>query len=178
VSVGPFADRGTHDVKANKDGAIRSNRLRVCVTDGADGACGTTVPGQPAPAAPVARDTTPPAATITAVREQQRFARGKGPRTLSGTVAADPSGVAQVKLGLSWSRNGHCRIYSPTKERFRGARCGHRTYFKVSDGADFSYLLPERLGPGRYVLDVIAVDKAGNREPLARGRNRMVFFVR
>jgi hypothetical protein len=176
VTVGPFSDRGTHDFKATKSGAIRSNRLRVCVTDGADGACGTSVPGQPS--TPAGPDTSAPVARLTRITEQQRFARGKGPRTLSGTVAADPSGIAQVKLGLSWSRDGHCRIYSPTKERFRGAHCGRRTYFKVSESADFSYLLPQRLGPGRYVLDVIAIDKAGNRQALARGVNRLVFFVR
>jgi hypothetical protein len=41
-----------------------------------------------------------------------------------------------------------------------------------------SYLLPHRLGRGRYVLDVIATDGAGNREALARGTSRVVFFVR
>jgi hypothetical protein len=177
VTVGPFAERGDHDVKAAKDGAIRSNRLRVCVTDGADGACGTSTPGRPAPPA-AEPDTAAPAAKIATLREKQRFARGKGPRTLSGTVADSGSGIAQVKLGLSWSRDGHCRVYSPTKERFRGAKCGRHTYFKVGDEADFSYLLPERLGPGRYVLDVVGIDRAGNRTPLARGVNRMVFFVR
>lgn len=177
VTVGPFSDRGTHDVKATKDGAIRSNRVRVCVTDGADGACGTSAPGQPAPPA-AGPDTAAPAAKISAIREQQRFARGKAPRTLAGTVADTGTGIAKVKLGLSWSRDGHCRIYSPSKERFRGAKCGRRTYFTVGEDADFSYLLPKRLGPGRYVLDVVAIDKAGNRTPLARGVNRMVFFVR
>jgi hypothetical protein len=44
--------------------------------------------------------------------------------------------------------------------------------------ASVSYLLPHRLRRGRYVLDVIAVDGAGNREPLARGTSRVVFFVR
>ena len=50
--------------------------------------------------------------------------------------------------------------------------------FSIGDRADWSYLLPKRLGKGRYVLDVIAVDKLGNRDALARGRNRVVFFVR
>ena len=40
VTVGPYDARGDHDLKATKPGAIRSNRVRVCVTDGADGACG------------------------------------------------------------------------------------------------------------------------------------------
>ena len=39
---------------------------------------------------------------------------------------------------------------------------------------------PDAVDPDqiRYVLDVIAVDKFGNRDTLARGRNRVVFFVR
>ena len=53
-----------------------------------------------------------------------------------------------------------------------------RAYFRIGDRQDWSYLLPRRLGPGRYVLDAVAIDKAGNREALARGRNRVVFFVR
>ena len=63
-------------------------------------------------------------------------------------------------------------------QRFRNSRCGRRVNFKIGDRADWSYLLPKRLGKGRYVLDAIAVDKAGNRDTLARGRNRVVFFVR
>jgi hypothetical protein len=34
------------------------------------------------------------------------------------------------------------------------------------------------LTSGRYVLDVIAIDGAGNRDELARGRSRIVFTVR
>ena len=81
-------------------------------------------------------------------------------------------------MSLTWSRGGKCRSYSPTTERFRAARCGKRTYFKVGDSERWSYLLPKRLGKGRYVLDVIAVDRAGSRDQLARGRSRVVFFVR
>ena len=45
ATVGPFTQRGDQDLKASKDGAVRSNRLRVCVSDGRDGFCSTTVPG-------------------------------------------------------------------------------------------------------------------------------------
>jgi hypothetical protein len=162
-----LAQPGDVVVKATKAPDAPSAGEHVTVTD-----------APPAPPAPPARDDTAPVARIAAVREQQHFARGKGPRTLAGTVADTGSGIAQVKLGLSWSRDGHCRIYSPTKERFRGAKCGRRTYFKVGDATDWSYLLPERLKRGRYVLDAVAIDKAGNRTPLARGTSRVVFFVR
>jgi hypothetical protein len=63
-------------------------------------------------------------------------------------------------------------------ERFRRTRCGTGAYFAIGDRADWSYLLPERLTRGRYVLDAIAIDGAGNRTPLARGATRVVFTVR
>jgi hypothetical protein len=177
--VGPLDQRGDNDLKATKSGTIRSNRLRVCVTDGADGSCGTSVPGQPAtPAAPVAKDTSAPVARIRGIRSGQRFKRKRAPRTLRGTVSPDPSGLRAVKLSLTRSSGGRCQLYSPSQERFRNSRCGGRVNFKIGDRQDWSYLLPKRLGKGRYVLDAIAVDKLGNRDTLARGRNRVVFFVR
>jgi hypothetical protein len=176
ATVGPFSERGDHDLKATKPGAIRSNRLRVCVTDGADGACGTTVPTPPA--TPAGPDTTAPAAKILGIRNGKHYKRKKAPRNLHGAVSPDPSGLRAVKLSLTRSRGGRCQLYSPTKERFRHSRCGKRVNFKIGDRQDWSYLLPKRLGKGRYVLDAIAVDKAGNRDKLARGRNRVVFFVR
>jgi len=175
--VGPLVQRGNNDHKATKIGTIRSNRVRVCVTDGADGACGTTAPGAAAPPVAVA-DTAAPVARISGIREGQRFKRKRAPRTLRGSVSPDPSGLRAVKLSLTRSSRGRCQLYSPTRERFRGSRCGRRVNFSIGDRQDWSYLLPGRLGKGRYVLDVIAVDKAGNRDRLARGRNRVVFFVR
>ena len=75
VAVGPFAERGGHDLKATKAGAIRSNRLRVCVTDGADGALRDHRAGRAGPGAAGRHDPGPPAGRISAIREQQRFAR-------------------------------------------------------------------------------------------------------
>jgi hypothetical protein len=128
---------------------------------------------------PVVADTSAPVGRIRGIREKQRFSRRRAPRVLRGSVSADPAGLRAVKLSLTRSRRGgRCSIYSPSRERFRRARCGRRVNFKIGDRQDWSYLLPRRLGPGRYVLDVIAVDKLGNRDRLARGRSRVVFFVR
>ena len=41
-----------------------------------------------------------------------------------------------------------------------------------------SYLLPKRLGPGRYVLDVSALDAAGDRTAPGLGGSRLTFHVR
>ena len=138
-----------------------------------------SAPGQPVtPAAPVVRDTAAPVARIAGIRSGQRFKRKRAPRTLRGMVTPDPSGLRAVTLSLTRSSGGRCQLYSPTQERFRPSRCGRRVNFSIGDRESWSYLLPKRLGKGRYVLDAIAVDKLGNRDRLARGRNRVVFFVR
>jgi hypothetical protein len=65
-------------------------------------------------------------------------------------------------------------------ERFRAMGCGaaHGVYFSVGSQASFSYLLPETLAPGRYVLDIEATDTAGEHTTLARGTSRIVFYVK
>jgi hypothetical protein len=178
VVVGPFSDRGDHDLKATKDGAIRSNRVRVCVTTGADGACGTSVavtPGAQNPAVVAAPDKTAPRGKLTGFKDHQVFT--SGPRDLRGSFT-DTSGVKVVKLRLTKRVGKKCWYFSGKQERFRGARCGRGSYFAIGDRADWSYLLPAELGPGRYVLDAVAIDGAGNRTPLQRGSTRVVFSVR
>jgi hypothetical protein len=177
VTVGPLTTRGENDFKASADKAIRSNRVRVCVTDGADGACGTTTPtapGTPAPL-PAAPDRAAPKATLSGLRDQQTLTRG--PRELRGSFA-DASGVKTVKLRLTKRLGKKCWYFSGRMEKFRGTRCGRGPYFAIDAKADWSYLLPAALGKGRYVLDAIAIDGAGNRTPLARGTTRVVFTVR
>jgi hypothetical protein len=177
VIVGPYAERGDHALKATRDGAIRSNAHHVCVTDGSDGACGTS---QPAPAAtsPAGPDGTAPEGRIVGIPEQARFSTKSAPRELKGSVKADPSGLRWVQLRLTRRSHGRCWYFSGSRERFRSTRCGRSFAFRIGDKTDWSYLLPARLKPGRYVLDALAVDRANNHERLARGRNRIVFFVR
>jgi hypothetical protein len=177
--VGPFSDRGDHDLKATKADAIRSNRVRVCVTTGGDGACGTSVPltpGAQTPTAVAAPDKTAPRGTLAGFKDHQVFT--SGPRDLRGSFAADPSGIRTVKLRLTKRVGKRCWYFSGKQERFRGTRCGRGAYFAIGDRADWSYLLPAQLGPGRYVLDAVAIDGAGNRTPLQRGSTRVVFSVR
>jgi hypothetical protein len=170
ATVGPFTTRGNHDLKADRDDVvIRSNRLRICVTDGADGACGTT-----SPTVPAVRDTTAPTATILGIRNGQRFARRRAPRELRGTASADPSGLWAVKIRLTRRLGGTCWYFSGSKERFLKRKCGKRYAFKVAETTDWSYLLPARLPRGRYVLDTYAIDRAFNRG----SESRVVFRVR
>ena len=153
---------------ASSTGTTTTSTPAPCVTNGHDGFCGTT-------------DKTAPSPKITAIAEGRRFAKGKGPRQLGGTVAADGSGVADVQLRLTRDDKGKCATYDGKTEKFKTIKkCGatHGTWFSAGSNAAWSYLLPSALPRGRYVLDVIAVDKSGNKVTrLARGTTRVVFTV-
>jgi len=180
--------RGPAAIRATL-GLARSVVIPTCVTDGADGFCNTTT--QPATAtAPGAsaavRDTTPALGRIAAIREQQHFAHGRGPRDLRGTVAADPSGLSEVRLRLTRRSGGRCERFDGTAARWVTAtRCGteNARFFSIGSAASWSYLLPAALTPGRYVLDTQTVDGAGNvtrgadRGTPDQARNRAVFTV-
>jgi hypothetical protein len=178
-SVGPQTLRATR-------GSARSVAAPVCVTNGADGACGSAAP-------PVAcattgddgncgtKDRRAPRGKILSIREGQRFNKGKGPRGLRGTVTPDPSGIAAVRLRLTRNDRTYCSTYDARRERFAAMkRCGAKrgTWFSVGNREQWSYLLPAPLGRGRYVLDLQARDRAGNADTLLqRTRTRVVFKV-
>lgn len=186
--------RGPLTLLVTKTDHVRQ-ALGVCVTDGNDGYCGTSAPGTapvPAPAtAPCTTtghdgrcgtvDTTAPAPAIRGLRDQVRFAHGHGPATLTGTAGGDPAGIKEVRLRLTRTLGPRCTVYDGALERLvRTEVCGVKggRSFAVGAGPDWSYLLPAALPRGRYVLDVIAVDRAGNVSTVsARGRDRIVFFV-
>jgi hypothetical protein len=183
-AAGPSSLRAT---KANFAGITQA----ICATNGQDGLCGSGLTGAPGPIATCATnghdglcgtvDHTAAQARITSVREQQRFAKGKGPRTLAGTVATDPAGLRSVQLRLTRNDSGRCSRYDDEREQFRRTRHCRATagkWFSAGDRNAWSYLLPSKLGRGRYVLDVRTFDGAGNIDnTLQRGRNRVVFRV-
>jgi hypothetical protein len=157
----------------------------ICVHNGNDGNCGTTAPSA---AAPVAAQGVAGAksayagpyavvARATGILDGHVYPAKHAPRLLSGTVLSH-TGVASVSLRLRRSYKGRCFAYNGTRESFARARCGAGSFFEVSRAASFSYLLPAALARGRYVLDLEAVDAAGNRTSLARGTSRVVFYVR
>jgi hypothetical protein len=169
-------------------------RITGCATNGSDGFCGTTATGPKAPVLSTppcvtnghdgfcsSTDKTAANAAITAVSEGKKYKKGAGPRQLGGTVAADASGVADVRLRLTRTDGKACSTYDGKTEKFKAMKkCGatHGVWFSVGDKAVFTYLLPSKLGRGRYVLDVEVTDKAGNKTPaLARGTSRVVFTV-
>jgi hypothetical protein len=179
-----------------KKGNRAPARIVGCATTGADGFCGTTAkPGAtpPAPTPPAAcvtnghdgfcgtADKVAANAAITAISEGKKYKKGAGPRQLAGKVAADGSGLSDVRLRLTRNDGGKCATYDGKTEKFKTIKkCGatHGVWFSVGAKADFTYLLPSKLGRGRYVLDVQVVDQAGNTTAaLARGTSRVVFTV-
>jgi hypothetical protein len=155
---------GVATLKASKSGAVRTAGEDVCVHDGADGTCGTTLPGGGTnPDGPQLTPTAvyrAPDPSLTGLTRRQRFARGKGPRELHGKVNLGSEGLLQIKLRLTRKAGSRCEYYSGSVEAFRPVKkCGTGYFFRVGDRADWSYLLPERLGTGRYTLDVAVTDR-------------------
>ena len=147
-------------VQASKPGHVRSASESVCVD------CGPSF-------APPARDLSAPAATIASLRNGAVYSRRRAPRLLRGSVTADPSGLHSVKLKLTRRVGKRCSYFSGRRERFVRMRCGRGSFLRIGDRADWSYLLPKRLGRGRYVLEVKAIDGAFNRGAPARVRFRV-----
>lgn len=111
------------------------------------------------------RDVTPPTVALKGIADGQAFTAARAPRVLHGT-AVDPSG-ATVALRLTRRVGGRCTRFDATRGAFRSCRVAPRAPFAAGDRAHWSYLLPAKLGPGSYRLDVIATDGAGNRRTLS-----------
>jgi hypothetical protein len=186
-----FPAAGTATLVASAPETVR-DEATVCVHDGEDGTCGTSAPHAPGAPSPPATHTPEPTsgvlgatyrgpyalvAAVGSVRNGHTYTRAGAPRLLSGTIQSH-SAVTSVSLKLRRSYRGRCYAYDATRARFVRAHCGSGQFFNAASGAAFSYLLPRRLAPGRYVLDVEALDVAGNRTTLARGTSRIVFYVR
>lgn len=147
---------GRKTLTVTKEGSVR-DELVVCLTE----ACRT------------AADDTPPRVRIKGIDDDQRFARRRGPRKLTTVVRDADSGIASIELGLVRRAGGTCTAYSAKRERFVEKGCKAHPRFDAGTGPKVSYLLPSRLGKGRYTLEVVARDKAGN-----RATDRLEFSVR
>ena len=183
-----LATAGQAVVRATKPGDAPSAPFLVCVHNGNDGTCGTSLPstvgsggaGTSSGLVPITAPYKGPFAVVAklgGLTDNRVYGKGRAPRLLAGTILAHVA-VNSVEFELRRSYRHRCSFYDAARERFRGARCGAGTPFKVAGGGVFSYLLPAALAPGRYVLDITATDVAGNRTTLARGTSRLVFYVR
>lgn len=164
-------------IKARLDGSVRSNAIQLCVETTHE--CSGFSPPGAAGAVPlsVARDSTVPIARISGPRNGRKYRRG--PRLLRGTARDEGSGVREVKLSIRrHSRGKGCQWWSGRRDRFVGRNCRKTFFFAIGDDANWSYLLPRRLGPGRYVVDVKVFDARRNRNTrFIPGENRAVFEV-
>jgi hypothetical protein len=158
----------------------------ICAHEGNDGECGTHVPASgPSTQTPTSSTVTPPytgpyalVADATGIHDGHTYTRKEAPRVLTGTVSAHAS-VTSISVRLRRTYHGRCWAYNGTAERLQRVHCRAGSFFQVASGGDsFSYLLPSRLPPGRYVLDIEATDAAGNHTPLDRGSSRIVFYVK
>jgi len=183
-----FDSPGNYTIQARSPDSVPSDPYKICVHAPGDGGCGTT-----------AVSTAPPSSAVAGFQQQQPTQRysgpfalatrseepidgrvylaGHGPRILSGKILSHEP-VTAVSLQLRRRNRGHCSFYDGVRGRFVASACGSGKSFAASKEASFSYLLPASLGPGRYVLDITAVDAGGDRTSLARGFSRIVFYVR
>jgi hypothetical protein len=157
-----FGGSGPVTVQATQAGHVRSVAALTCVTTGADGNCGTQLPPRAALGTEKHDDKTAPVASFARLRNGMVFKRSRAPRRLAGSVTPDPSGLLSVRLSILRQAGDRCWAFDGASERFERHRCGGRRSFRIGDRADWSYLLPRRLGTGRYVIRAVAIDKAGN----------------
>lgn len=187
VATITLASAGSVTLSAAKVGDVPSTSFTVCVHNGNDGTCGTSAGGfggsaggGTTTAAPGQSPSTVIAARIGSLLDSHVYARDKAPRVLSGVVT---TGAALQEVELRLTRRGpkgRCSYFDGPTGRFHAMRCGaaNGKYFKASNQKLFSYLLPETLAPGRYVLDAQGVGAGGHLSPLVRGASRIVFYVK
>jgi hypothetical protein len=119
-----------------------------------------------------------PRPRVRGIRMAQRFSASRGPQLLQGTVKLGSNGLGAVKIRLWRHYHGGCWYYSGAAERLVESACGKRELFSVGTDAEWSYLLPFRLPPGHYVLDVLAYDRSGRRSVLQPRVSRLSFHVK
>ncbi len=165
---------GTVTLKAQGASAVRSNGVPVCVHNGNDGPCAPVVPPKITPVVVL-----PDIARATGVLFGHVYSRRAAPRVLRGIVTVPPGGTLRdVRISLQRRAGKRCWVLSNARGRFVRSRCGKASFFSVGDALSFSYLLPSRLAPGRYVYDVEAIDASGKLSSPSNGLSHVVFRVR
>lgn len=180
-----FLHPGEITVRATAPEAIRAE-TRICVHNGNDGSCGTTVSSSGGPSKSSATTQTSPQTTVSEVAKVAGienghvYSRRRAPRVLGGIVKVPAGGtLRQVRIRLERRYRGHCWNFSGSRVRFvRARKCGTASFFSVGGSESFSYLLPARLPAGRYVYDIEGVDSAGHPTKLVSGVSSVVFRVK
>jgi hypothetical protein len=194
VAMVTFPSVGTYTVSAVAPDSVPSDPHTVCVHNGNDGTCGTTIACESRPTctscaaasscgSPLGPGTGPPprpdVARAGGVVSGHVYSRRAAPRILGGSVEV-PAGdtLHEVRIALSRTVHHRCFAFSGRRGAFVRAGCHTTRFFDVADTTSFSYLLPARLPAGRYVYDVEAVDDVGHATQLADGVSHVVFYVK
>ena len=186
VATITFSAPGTYLVQAHAPDSVPSDSYAICVHNGNDGNCGTTLASSSG--STTSTTTTPGApqtivsyvAKVTGVKNAHVYSRRSAPRLLAGVVEVPSGGtLRQVRIGLQRRYRGRCFDFSGSRESFvRVKKCGTADFFSVGSSESFSYLLPARLPRGQYVYDIEAVNSAGQATKLVSGVSRVVFKVK
>ncbi len=170
---------GMVKLKATQAESVRSNGLVVCVHNGEDGTCGTTIPGVPKVEPTISHATPADVAMVSGVANGRHYRRRHTPRILQGRVQVPAGGtLREVRISLQRRNGKRCQVFSGAREAFVRSRCGVAHFFSVGSAESFSYLLPTSLPAGRYVYEIEAVDSAGHHTKLVAGVSHVVFHVK
>lgn len=176
-----FSAPGLYTLQAHAPDSVASEPFTICVHNGNDGTCGTTIPanGGPEIVSPPKFTPSPNVPRIAGVTNGRVYRHRLAPRVLEGSVAV-PTGetLHELRLSLQRSDGRRCFVFNGRRAAFAHAKCDEQRFFKVADTTSFSYLLPTRLPAGRYVYEIEAVNDAGAVTKPAAGISRVVFYVK
>jgi hypothetical protein len=168
---------GAVALKAQGANAVRSNALPVCVHNGNDGTCGTSIPK--VTPLPIHLVPAPDIALVQGIPNGRVFARRAAPRVLRGAVTVATGGTLRaVRISLQRRSGKRCWVLNNARGRFVRSRCNKASFFSVGSSLSFSYLLPSRLAPGHYTYDVEAIEASGKKTRPVNGVSHVVFRVR
>ncbi len=168
--------------------SVRSNGVAVCVHNGSDGTCGTTlatgVPSVPGGGPSGSLTTTQTAGaldrpSIQGIANGHLYSRRRAPRLLRGSVAfVTGATLREVRIRLERRVGRRCYAFRGERAAFVRAHCGTARFFSIGTAASFTYLLPAPLPAGSYTYDIDAVDARGHVTPLVDGVSHVAFRVR
>jgi hypothetical protein len=181
-----FSAPGLYTLQAHAPDSVASDPFTICVHNGNDGNCGTTLTSGSGSTTTTTTTTGAPQRTVSdlakiaGVKNGHVYSRRSAPRLLAGVIEIPAGGTLhQVRISLQRRYRGRCFDFSGSRESFvRTKKCGSATFFSVGGSESFSYLLPARLPKGSYVYDIEGVDSTGQATKLVSGTSHVVFQVK
>lgn len=181
-----FSSVGIYTIQAQAPNSVPSDPQTICVHNGNDGNCGTTLSSGsgsstfPMPTKTSSQSSVADVAKIAGVKNGHVYSRHSAPRLLTGVVEVPSGGTLhQVRISLQRHYRGRCFDFSGSRESFvKTRKCGSTAFFSVGGSESFSYLLPGRLPKGNYTYDIEAINSTGQATKLVNGISHVVFQVK